>query len=345
MKRWVVLVAALLWAGQADSVLLAAADGTGNTSAPADDPGFSNVGALAGATAVHLGNGWVLTANHVGAGSPIFGGVAYPVVAGSTVQLRSPDSALADLRMFRVNPTPPQPPLRVYPSAPLPGTDVVMIGRGRDRGEPTIWNGIGGWLHAATSSMRWGTNRVSASSLDVLGTRAFEMSFSERRATTWEAQATTGDSGGAVFLQYGGAWYLAGILYAVGPFEGQPSDTALFGNASYAAQLSDYHAEVSALLESPVCSDGLDNDGDGRVDFPDDPGCAHATYALEDPACDNRVDDDGDGLVDLDDPSCSAGAWYDSESPAPVCGLGFEVALLLAPLARLRRVRSRRRRS
>ena len=25
--------------------------------------------------------------------------------------------------------------------------------------------------------------------------------------------------------------------------------------------------------QSPQCSDGIDNDGDGLVDFPDDPGC------------------------------------------------------------------------
>jgi hypothetical protein len=29
--------------------------------------------------------------------------------------------------------------------------------------------------------------------------------------------------------------------------------------------------------QPPACSDGLDNDGDSKVDFPNDPGCASAT--------------------------------------------------------------------
>jgi hypothetical protein len=27
-------------------------------------------------------------------------------------------------------------------------------------------------------------------------------------------------------------------------------------------------------LAAPVCNDGIDNDGDGETDFPNDPGCA-----------------------------------------------------------------------
>ena len=46
-----------------------------------------------------------------------------------------------------------------------------MIGRGRDRGAATSWGGYSGWLYAATGTLRWGTNRVSARNLDVLGTR------------------------------------------------------------------------------------------------------------------------------------------------------------------------------
>lgn len=59
------------------------------------------------------------------------------------------------------------------------------------------------------------------------------------------------------------------------------------------------------------CSDGVDNDGDGLVDHPSDPGCEE-THALEEaPACDDDRDNDGDGLADWDgagfthaDPEC-----------------------------------------
>src|SRR5205823_884204 len=34
--------------------------------------------------------------------------------------------------------------------------------------------------------------------------------------------------------------------------------------------------------KQPQCSDGKDNDGDGLVDFPEDPGCTSATDDTED---------------------------------------------------------------
>lgn len=69
-------------------------------------------------------------------------------------------------------------------------------------------------------------------------------------------------------------------------------------------------------LGKPECSDGLDNDGDGFVDFPDDPGCASPESLVEDPACDDGIDNDGDGLIDFPaDPGC-AGSWSTMENPA-----------------------------
>jgi hypothetical protein len=70
------------------------------------------------------------------------------------------------------------------------------------------------------------------------------------------------------------------------------------------------------------CSNGIDDDGDGRVDYPDDPGCAGAHALEEDPACDDDRDNDGDGLADWDgggfthpDPDCAGTPWRDREHP------------------------------
>jgi hypothetical protein len=95
----------------------------------------------------------------------------------------------------------------------------------------------------------------------------------------------------------------------------------------------------------PECSDGIDDDGDGLIDYPQDPGCQAAdSYAfVESPACQNGIDEDGDGRVDFDggaaanggvpiaprDPSC-ANAWTRTESSR--CGFGAELAFVMALL-------------
>jgi len=350
--RFLLPLLSCLWAATAGAVIIASGDGTGNTTAPADDPGFASVGTLYGATAVHLGGGWVLTANHVGVGNPIFAGSTYQLVAGSGVQLHNTDSSLADLRVFRVNPVPALPALQITPSPPPLAADLVLVGRGRNRGAATSWTDPSmivytGWLYGAGNTIRWGTNRVSANNLDILGTRAFETDFTKIGGTLHESQAATGDSGGAVFYKSGGVWRLAGTLFAIGPFSGQPVDTALFANVTYAAQLSDYAAEISDLVSQPVCSDSLDNDGDGKIDYPADPGCEDPGSMTENPACNDGIDNDGDGKIDFDggpgggvpDPQCTT-AWRNKETPG--CGIGFELVLLAPLLARLRRLRGAR---
>ncbi len=64
-----------------------------------------------------------------------------------------------------------------------------------------------------------------------------------------------------------------------------------------------------------VCNDGRDNDGDGLIDYPRDPGCAEPTAITENPSCDDGRDNDGDGLIDWDggglahpDPDCKDAA-------------------------------------
>jgi len=71
-------------------------------------------------------------------------------------------------------------------------------------------------------------------------------------------------------------------------------------------------------LVSPLCDDGIDNDEDGLVDFPDDPGCGDENDESEtDPlaVCDDDRDNDLDGLIDYPaDPGCGSLA-DSSEAP------------------------------
>ncbi len=89
-------------------------------------------------------------------------------------------------------------------------------------------------------------------------------------------------------------------------------------------------------LPAAACTNGIDDDGDGFIDYPADPGCPNAFSAREDPECSNGIDDDGDSQIDLLDPECNGSAGKGSESSA-ACGLGFEIVLVLPLLARWRR--------
>jgi DNA-binding beta-propeller fold protein YncE len=82
-------------------------------------------------------------------------------------------------------------------------------------------------------------------------------------------------------------------------------------------------ASPAGITESPACQDGIDNDGDGLADFPGDPGCDSPTDASEKSPgldCDDDLDNDGDGLTDFPgDPGCGSPADASEKSPALVC--------------------------
>ena len=344
----------------ARAVLLAAGDGTENTTAPADDPGFANVGNRGGLSAVYIGNGWVLTASHVGVGPVVFGSNTYEPSPGGGFAFATTPGVSADLIVFKLKKNPPLPALTISSETPPPGAEVTLVGNGLNRGAATSWNGISGWLWGTGSATRWGTNLVVSAPLDVtvgnIVTQAFYTDFTQpppppSEATAYESQGVPGDSGGAVFYKNGSSWELAGILFGIDSFVNQPAGTALYGNKTYAVDLAFYRTAILGFASKPACSDGIDDDGDGFIDFPADPGCYTATSGTESPACQDGIDNDGDGGIDYDggasanhgvplgppDPQCDV-PYRNSETPS-ACGLGAELAAVLPLLQRLRRSR------
>jgi hypothetical protein len=262
--------------------------------------------------------------------------------------------------------------------SPVLASETALIGFGRDRGVPYTFNGHAGWRWAYTYAKRWGTNAVNQASADrtINGSllRSFGMTFDDLGGSVPEAIVTTGDSGGAAFI--GDA--LAGILVAKWSFGGQTAASSVFGNGSYAADLSYYRSQMQAIanvtscndgedddgdglvdLEDPGClslgdpfetnalvgcDDGFDNDADGLIDWPNDPGCELSISATEHPACDDGIDNDGDGGIDWDGAGVGVADVQCLLKPwrktegTSSCGLGFEVVAIAPLLARLIRL-------
>ncbi|MDA7512898.1 hypothetical protein OAH23_11970 [Verrucomicrobia bacterium] len=73
----------LLFPSHLWGVIISSGDGSRNTTAPGDDPGGSNVGKRGSSSGICLGNRWVLTGKHVGAGSLTLGETPYNAEAGT----------------------------------------------------------------------------------------------------------------------------------------------------------------------------------------------------------------------------------------------------------------------
>ncbi|MBU1899136.1 hypothetical protein KKB55_15460, partial [Myxococcota bacterium] len=122
--------------------------------------------------------------------------------------------------------------------------------------------------------------------------------------------------------------YLSALLLAVGcqadPAEAPDAATITITDRGYAPPVDrglidaawPDDAALDAAVDAappdaappPACADGVDNDGDGRVDHPDDPDCEGPEGTDEagppPPQCSDGLDNDGDDRVDLEDPDC-----------------------------------------
>lgn len=100
-------------------------------------------------------------------------------------------------------------------------------------------------------------------------------------------------------------WYGFGIgeLRSIEVFDGEVAEGVL----------------VATNLPEPdsSCNDGLDNDGDVLIDFPDDPGCLDPASDTEAPECQDGEDNDADGSIDFDGGLTALG--YIAAAPDSLC--------------------------
>lgn len=233
-----------------------------NTTAPlVDDFGFARVGNMNAKTGsgVYLQDGWVLTANHVGAGDIVFSGTTYTYDTGTATQR----IGSTDLLLFKILSPPSMTDTVISSTRPTGGSEVYMMGFGKGReAAPTTWNAswVEGGLPTAYTGYnwntaqevgRWGNNQVTGNSnVTVLGTDEMTITF-DQVGSLYEAMGSTGDSGGGVFYKNGSTWELAGIMSAIGTIGGQPSNTSVFTNVTYAADLSVYRDSIVAIIPEP----------------------------------------------------------------------------------------------
>jgi hypothetical protein len=259
--------------------------GATNNTAPDGQPFFNNIGSVGAASAIYLGNGWILSANHVASSLPAtanFGGVNYTTQAGSFHRLGNPAhtptlSSQTDIVLFRLAAPLALPDVSISMATPTVSSPVMMIGNGRiQESSRTYWDrtvntgdnndtwvettealsDISGFETTATREVRWGVNAVATNGFTAnigQGDVISYMTQFNSGAYTHEGQAVTGDSGGGVFSLNGTSWELSGMMYAVNSYENQPGgpNTAVLGVSTYIADLSAYRAEILTIIPEP----------------------------------------------------------------------------------------------
>ncbi len=185
------------WFAASDAIALVV-EATGTNVNPASypgwtqgDPGWDNV-TQNGANYVYLGNGWVLTARHVGAGPVHLSTGSFSPIASQNYVIQNPPpakvggltlTAETDLLLFRINGDPGLPSLSIAtqspPSTGTNGSQVLFVGTGRTRFDSvTHWNVNTSWTEGDSGNYhgykttnpnspdftpnvkRWGTNRL-----------------------------------------------------------------------------------------------------------------------------------------------------------------------------------------
>lgn len=206
--------------------------------------GWNYVGEINGAASgTYLGDGWVLTAGHVGPGTFDLDGNSYSEISGSARTIGS-----ADLSLFQIDTTSTTgavlslPSLILSAAAPVPfngtaGSSVVMTGYG-DPGQSESW-GVNTVTQIDQLVTLPGTSYLTTDFLTASGTTT-----AGGNSITNSALLIGGDSGGGDFIRnpVTGLWELAGINEAVGTSD-QGQTLSAF------VQLSAYAPQIEAIVQ------------------------------------------------------------------------------------------------
>lgn len=196
----------------ASALVLYNPNAEGSTSAPADFAYWNNVVTFSNATGVYLGEGWILTANHVNTPATV-------AIDGQTKTVASSQQVLsADLKLLRLADWEALnlASINVYQGWQSTGSNVAIengktayaIGYGYGAGTAIT----GGYNWDNTYQKRWGLVELGGSRYTLSGDSSNITSYFDRSLGDHAAAYAQGDSGGGVFYQDETGWHLGGII-------------------------------------------------------------------------------------------------------------------------------------
>lgn len=264
-------------AQDANALILWNKDNSANQSDPGTGVPWDSVGRVAGTdlsqtsstgSAIYLGNGFMLTANHVTLGMDqrvTFDGVTSFAVDmtfnGGTGAKQV--AAGVDLKVFKLATNPSVSAVALDSTGGFI-SNATLVGFGVGRGATSLGTSPVAWGALDTVAKRWGTNvpralqtvSYSGYSYSALVSIAGNSTASPAGVGDNEAAITLIDSGSAMFQFISGTWYLIGVGTTVEQLNtttyASDSVSALDrGDANFHASVATYRPNILAIIPEP----------------------------------------------------------------------------------------------
>jgi len=248
-----------------------------NTTDPGDGAPWDEVARVTNASgthttsgsAVHLGGGYMLTANHVSLSQGYVsfdGSTTYQIAGGTTVQVMSETDVteVVDLKLFQLTDNPGTSGVNLFPE-PDKGVEgsfgaATHIGWGvGEAGNPVDLPNTWSWGNSGTSEKRWGVNAFEGATDITYSFGGFNYDFesiyteSDTDATVNEAAATLYDSGSGLFIKDGAdQWFLTGTIVTVSTNDSSTFAADATADLNYAVRIAEYSNEIASLMIDPI---------------------------------------------------------------------------------------------
>ena len=253
----------------ATAVILFGLDNTANqtdpgTGVPFDSVGKISVGGVISGSAIHLGSGYMLTANHVGIHPDVtFDGSTFYERDVSYIPTQVAPGV--DMKVFKLTTTPTVGAVNIYGGISEEVAPATHVGWGRGRlGTVPVESAAVTWGDASTNEKRWGLNTPTYVEMVSGGGYSYEAIVTVLGSATAispglgsnESAATLYDSGSGLFQSIGGTWYLIGLATAVDTggtsnFGEDIVSGAGKGDANYFVRVGTYQSDIIALIPEP----------------------------------------------------------------------------------------------